>query len=46
MKFESCSCAAPVAVERAERKGAAWTECARCLLPVPVKLVSGLAKSA
>lgn len=37
-KTESCTCVAPVPVERAERKGAAWTECARCLLPVPVKL--------
>jgi hypothetical protein len=46
MKSESCSCAEPVRVERAERKGAAWTECARCLLPVPVKLGPGLAKSA
>jgi hypothetical protein len=46
MKSESCSCAEPVPVERAERKGAAWTECARCLLPVPVKLEARLAKSA
>ena len=46
MKSESCNCAEPVRVERAERNGAAWTECARCLLPVPVKLGPGLAKSA
>jgi hypothetical protein len=46
MKTESCSCAQPVPVEKAERKGAAWTECARCRLPVPVKLIPGFAKSA
>jgi hypothetical protein len=46
MKTESCNCVQPVPVERAERKGAAWTECARCRLPVPVKLTPGLPKSA
>jgi hypothetical protein len=35
---KSCQCAAPVRVERAERKGAASTECARCGLPVPLRL--------
>ena len=30
MTKDHCTCAAPIAVERAERKGAALTECARC----------------
>jgi hypothetical protein len=46
MKSESCSCVEPVLVERAERKGAAWTECARCLLPVRVTLLPRLARGA
>jgi hypothetical protein len=46
MKSESCSCAEPVRIERAERKGAAWSECARCLLPVRIMLLPRLAKGA
>jgi hypothetical protein len=34
----SCKCETPQPVERAERKGAAVTECARCGLPVPLRL--------
>jgi hypothetical protein len=33
-----CTCAAPIPVERAERKGAAHTECARCGKPVAPRL--------
>jgi hypothetical protein len=31
-----CSCAIPLAVERAERHGAATRVCARCELPIAV----------
>jgi hypothetical protein len=34
----TCACATPVPVERATRKGAAVTECARCGLPIPLRL--------
>ena len=34
----TCTCATPVPVERATRKGAAQTECARCERPVPLRL--------
>jgi hypothetical protein len=33
-----CSCAVPLAVERAERRGAAMRVCARCELPIAVSL--------
>ncbi|HEY7605050.1 MAG TPA: hypothetical protein VH760_12375 [Gaiellaceae bacterium] len=33
-----CSCAIPLAVERAERHGAAMRICARCELPIAVSL--------
>ena len=33
-----CSCAMPLAVERAERRGAAMRVCARCELPIAVSL--------
>jgi hypothetical protein len=33
-----CSCAIPLAVERAERRGAAMRVCARCELPIAVSL--------
>jgi hypothetical protein len=33
-----CSCAIPLAVERAERRGAATRVCARCELPIAVSL--------
>jgi hypothetical protein len=36
----TCTCAAPVPVERATRKGAASTECARCGLPIALRLAS------
>jgi hypothetical protein len=45
MKSESCSCAEPVRIERAERKGAAWSECARCRLPITATLLPRLARS-
>ena len=32
-----CTCAIPIAVERAERHGAAYRVCARCELPIPVR---------
>jgi hypothetical protein len=32
-----CSCAIPLAVERAERRGAAYRACARCGLPLAVR---------
>ena len=32
-----CNCAIPLAVERAERRGAAVRVCARCELPIPVR---------
>lgn len=32
-----CSCAIPLAVERAERRGAAYRACARCGLPIAVR---------
>jgi hypothetical protein len=34
----SCECGTPVPVEHASRKGASVTVCARCGLPVPLKL--------
>jgi hypothetical protein len=34
----TCTCEKPIPVERATRKGAAQTECARCELPVPLRL--------
>jgi hypothetical protein len=34
----TCTCAKPIPVERAERKGAATTECARCGLPIALRL--------
>jgi hypothetical protein len=33
-----CSCAVPLAVERAERHGAAMRVCARCELPIAVSM--------
>lgn len=33
-----CTCAIPLAVERAERRGAAMRVCARCELPIAVSL--------
>jgi hypothetical protein len=33
-----CECEQPDPVERAERKGAARAYCARCDLPIPVRL--------
>jgi hypothetical protein len=38
MTPKTCACEKPVAVEKSERKGAARTECARCGLPVPLRL--------
>ena len=32
-----CDCAIPIAVERAERRGAAMRVCARCERPIPVR---------
>jgi hypothetical protein len=32
-----CNCALPIAVERAERRGAAYRACARCGLPIAVR---------
>ena len=32
-----CSCAIPIAVERAERRGAAYRVCTRCDLPIAVR---------
>jgi hypothetical protein len=34
----TCTCEKPLPVERAERKGAATTECARCGLPLRLRL--------
>jgi hypothetical protein len=34
----TCTCAKPVPVERATRKGAAATECARCGQPLALRL--------
>jgi hypothetical protein len=34
----TCTCDKPVPVERAVRKGAAQTECARCGRPIPLRL--------
>jgi len=34
----ACTCERPVPVERAVRKGAAQTECARCERPIPLRL--------
>ena len=33
-----CTCERPLPQEQAERKGAAWTTCARCGLPVRLSL--------
>jgi hypothetical protein len=38
LRLASCTCEKPVPVERATRKGAARTECARCGLPVALRL--------
>ena len=38
MSPKSCACAQPIPIERAERKGASWTECARCTRPLPARL--------
>ena len=35
---DTCTCLLPIPVERAERKGAARTHCARCGKPVPLRL--------
>jgi hypothetical protein len=32
-----CGCAIPIAVERAERRGAAYRACARCGMPIAVR---------
>ncbi len=37
----TCVCAKPVPVERATRKGAARTECAKCGLPIKLTLEKG-----
>ena len=34
----TCECEKPIPVERAVRKGVASTECARCGLPVALRL--------
>jgi hypothetical protein len=34
----TCTCLKPVPVERATRKGAARTECAKCGLPIRLQL--------
>jgi hypothetical protein len=39
MPPKTCTCTQPIPVERAERKGASWTECARCTCPIPVRLL-------
>ena len=36
----TCTCEKPIPVERAERKGVARTECARCGLPVALRLTA------
>ena len=36
----TCTCADPVPVERATRKGAAATECARCGKPIALRLTA------
>jgi hypothetical protein len=38
--MKTCTCVKPIPVERAEWKGAARTECARCELPLALKLRS------
>jgi uncharacterized metal-binding protein YceD (DUF177 family) len=38
-----CTCAQPIPVERATRKGAATIECARCGKPVQLRLHSNAA---
>jgi hypothetical protein len=38
-----CTCAQPIPGERATRKGAATTECARCGLPVRLTLARSAA---
>ena len=37
----TCSCVTPVPVERATRKGAARTECAKCGHPIKLSLGKG-----
>jgi hypothetical protein len=37
---ETCSCAKPLPVQKATRKGAARTFCARCGKPIPLRLAS------
>jgi hypothetical protein len=37
---ETCTCAVPVPVVKAERKGAARTVCARCHLPIRIEFGS------
>ncbi len=46
MSGMTCTCERPVPVERAERKGAARTHCARCGKPVPIRLVQTPRKAA
>jgi len=36
----TCECEKPIPVERAVRKGVASTECARCGLPVALRLAA------
>jgi hypothetical protein len=36
--MHDCTCAKPIPVQRAERKGASRTHCARCGKPVPLRL--------
>jgi hypothetical protein len=36
--MKTCICTKPIPIERAERKGVARTECARCTLPLPLRL--------
>jgi hypothetical protein len=37
----TCTCAQPIPVQKAARKGAARTICARCGQPVPLTLTGG-----
>ena len=38
--MKTCECEKPLPVERAERKGAAVTTCARCGLPIALRLAA------
>jgi hypothetical protein len=38
--MKTCTCEKPIPVERAERKGAAVTVCARCGDPVALRLAA------